>query len=174
MKKLLALLLCVMFVFCGCGKKQENLKAPEQKASEGSKIEAEFENVESKAEKDIITDDTVLGDYTSEFLAKYVEGGSYYIVQNFIKGNEITKMEIAFKGNKAAEKTGTQVKVIDGDNLFYVIHDSKLVLTSPVAPSMKEGFTNFITVKTSAEAKSALKNTGEENLKGEKFAFEEF
>lgn len=176
MKKLMALMLCIIFVFCGCGKKQETAEGPEKtaKTSDGSKIVAEFENVESKAEKDIISDDTVLGDYTSEFLAEYVEGGSYYIVQNFIEDNEITQMEIAVKGDKAAEKTGTQVKVIDGDNLFYVIHDSKLVLTSPVAPTMKEGFTNFITVKTSAETKNALKNTGEEDIKGEKFAFEEF
>lgn len=174
MKKLFILMLAVMMVVSGCGKKAEDVVSTEENNVKTQTATTNFENVEPKAEKDIITEETVLGDYTSEFLLQYVEGGAYYIVQNSIIDGKVTKVEIAVKGEKAAEKVENQVKVIDGDKLFYVIHDSKAVLTADVADSMKEGFTDFISVKTSAEAKSALQNTGEEELQGEKYGFEEF
>lgn len=174
MKKLFILMLVVMMVVSGCGKKEENVVSPEENNVKNQTEATNFESVEPKAEKDIITEETVLGDYTSEFLLQYVEGGAYYIVQNSIIDGKVTKVEIAVKGEKVAEKIDGHVKVIDGEKLFYVIHDSKAVLTATVADEMKEGFTDFISVKTSEEAKSALQNTGEEELQGEKFGFEEF
>ena len=176
MKKICIFLLAMLVAVGGCGKKpaenkSESTASPE--ISEAAK-KGEFEKVEPKIDEPIITEETVLGDYTSEFLSKYVEGGSYYIVQNSVIDGVTTKVEIAVKGDKASEKIGNEVKIIDGDMLYYVIHDSKAILTSPVAMSMKEGFTDFISVKTSAEAQSALQNTGEEELQGEKFGFEEF
>ena len=178
MKKICILLLAMLMVVSGCGK-----KPAENNGGEGNKATAEiseaakngeFEKVEPKVDEPIVSEETVLGDYTGEFLSKYVEGGSYYIVQNSVIDGVTTKVEIAVKGDKASEKIGNEVKIIDGDMLYYVIHDSKAILTSPVAMSMKEGFTDFISVKTSAEAQSALQNTGEEELQGEKFGFEEF
>jgi len=155
--------------------KEETKPAEEkQPATETPAQDVEFEKVKPVVDEPIVSEDVKIGDYTSEFLSKYIEDGSYYIVQNSIIDGKVTKVEIAVSGEKASEKVGTQVKVIDGDKLFYVIHDSKAVLTSPVADSMKEGFTDFISVKTSAEAGSALQNTGEEEVQGEKFKFEEF
>ena len=179
MKKICILILAMLVIIAGCGKEkskmEEAVKNPSEVHVEVEETEREeFGKVDPKAEKDIIDEETVLGDYTSEFLSQYVAGGTYYIVQNSIKDGKVTKVEIAVKGDKAAERIGTQVKFIDGDKLYYVIHDSKAVLTSPVADSMKEGFTDFISVNTSEEAKSALQNTGEEEFQGEKFGFEEF
>ena len=178
MKKICILFLAILFVVSGCGKKavdegKDPKETPNSEISETAK-KGEFEKVEPKVDEPIVTEETVLGDYTSEFLSKYVEGGSYYIVQNSVIDGVTTKVEIAVKGDKASEKIGNEVKIIDGDMLYYVIHDSKAILTSPVAMSMKEGFTDFISVKTSAEAQSSLQNTGEEELFGEKFGFEEF
>jgi len=155
-------------------KEETNPAEEKQPATETPAQDVEFEKVKPVVDEPIVSEDVKIGDYTSEFLSKYIEDGSYYIVQNSIIDGKVTKVEIAVSGEKASEKVGTQVKVIDGDKLFYVIHDSKAVLTSPVADSMKEGFTDFISVKTSAEAGSALQNTGEEEVQGEKFKFEEF
>jgi len=173
MKKLLLILLAAMLAFSGCGKKDEKAESNDTVQNETTKTD-EFQEITPEIEEPIVTDDTVLGDYTSEFLSKYVEEGTYYIVQNSIIDGVTTKVEIAVDGVKAAEKIGTQVKIIDKDILYFVIHDSKAIITSPVADSMKEGFTDFISVKTSQEAKTALQNTGEEELFGEKFGFEEF
>lgn len=181
-KVIIFIVVVVIFVMTGCSQTpqgtptnsgDESLSATNDVAVTEEKS-GEFQNVEPQIDEPIVSEETVLGDYTSEFLSKYVEGGNYYIVQNSIIDGAVTKVEIAVSGQKASEKVGTQVKIIDGDMLYYVIHDSKAILTSPVAMSMKEGFTDFISVKTSAEAQSTLQNTGEEELQGEKFGFEEF
>ena len=177
MKKLLLILLSAMLMLSACGEKEETKTEEKKKETiqqEKEVVSEEFGNVKIEVDEPIVTENTVLGDYTGEFLSKYVEGGKYYIVQNSIIDGNTTQVEIAVDGVKASEKIGTQIKIIDKDMLYFVIHDNKAIITSPVADSMKEGFTNFISVKTSAEAQAALQNTGEEELFGEKFGFEEF
>lgn len=171
MKKFYIILFVMIFGITACGKK--GAVAPTQSPAPAAQEAANVEEYVPPQE-DIITEETVLGDYTSEFLMKYVESGTYYISQNTTVNGETTNVAIAVSGQKSAEKIGTQVKIVDGDKFYYVIHDSKLVLTATAADEMKEGFTDFISVKTSAEAKNSLQNTGEEEINGTKYGFEEF
>ena len=98
MKKALVILLCGLLILGGCSKPQEGTKTKvagetaeetkteekkadnSEKTAEEDKASTEFEKVTPQVDEPIVTEETTLGDYTSEFLSQYVEGGKYYIL----------------------------------------------------------------------------------------------
>jgi hypothetical protein len=169
MKKILLFLLVSMLIFSACSRQNvENSQGDEVTESSPEPGEEPGNSVE------IVSEETKPGEYVPVMLNEYISKGTYYMKQKTTEDGKEVVFEVALDGNKAAKKDSTGTKVIEGETLYYVIPDQKLVLTSLVDKSMKEEFTSIINVKTEEEAKAAFVSTGQEKIKDTEYTYEEY
>lgn len=180
MKRIILVLIALMMIVSGCGKKGQDIaqnsgqQTEQEQQGTTSNEENAAEEAAPLADAPIVTEDKQIGDYTTEFISKYIDSGMYYLKTNVTEKGETKSIEIAVSGEKAALKDESGVKIIDGDKLFFVLHEQKAVITSPVAESMKEGFSNFILEKQVSGVREMLVSTGTEEINGQQLSMEEF
>lgn len=186
MKKIFAVMLASMLLLSGCGKKKADDAATTGTNTEATNgdtaqnkdnteaAQQANESVTPQVDEAIVTSNEKPGDYTTSFIAKFIESGTYYIKRNVTTSDGTVASEVAAEGRKVAVRESEGTKIIDGDMLYYVFPEQKTVLTSPVADSMKEGFTNFIVAKAASAATDKFVGASEEEVNGEKLTCEEF
>ena len=193
MKKLLLVLVALMMVVSGCGKKgqapqetqqeqgtqQENGENPAVQENGGAQETHEAataitENVEPVIDEPIITEDVQEGDYTSQFIAKFLDSGAYYLKVNVSENGKVGEYEIAVNGDKSAIKDGQGVKIVDAGTLYFVLNDSNFVIKQEMADKLFENSTNFIFERQLSGDKEKLVSSGKEEINGQEFFCEEF
>ena len=107
MKKILVVMLAAMLVLSGCGKKKANDAANTETSTEtaGGDMAQNTDNsaaaeqaktaVEPKVDEAIVTSNEKPGDYTTSFISKFIESGTYYIKRNVTTAEGTVVSEVA-------------------------------------------------------------------------------
>lgn len=172
MKKILISLFIIIFALTACGKQNpatDNTDENQPVSEKSSEV-----NTEPGESVVIVTDEKKPGEYVPTMLSEFVSAGTYYMRQKTTEDGKEAVIEVAVTGDKAAKKDSSGTQIIEGQTLYFVIPEQKVVLTSPVDESMKKGFTAIINVKTEEEAKNALLGTGKEAIKDVEYTYEEY
>ena len=162
-----------MTIVSGCGKKAQNPQEGLRQSGQ-TEVVTGTESMASHKDTPLVTTDKQIGDYTTEFISKYIDSGEYYLKTDVTENGQTKSVEIAVSGERAALRDERGVKITDGGSLYFVLHDKKTVLTSPVAESMKEDFASFILERQVSGVKELLVYAGKEALNGQEFSVEEF
>ena len=179
MRKFFLVLVAVMVLLSGCGKenpenKSETPDTDTQQTQISKPEDVAFETVEPSTDEPIITEESQEGDYTSVFISKFLDSGTYYLKTNVIENGETEQIEMAVSGEKTAYKDNSGIQIVDGDTLYYVMSDQKCVFKQSNAQKLFENATNFILERQMSGNKEKLVSTGKEDIKGQELSYEEF
>ena len=134
MKKWLILLLSVtmLFMFTGCGGGEE----PAPTATEGEQVQQEEPAAEPEEEKLPEELSGFAGTKTGEFYSQFTDGKMYMEYETEIEGQQMTLIS-ATNGDKTYSESRmgdvtAGVSIIDGDVMYTIDHNSKMVVKMPL------------------------------------------
>ena len=134
MKKWLILLLSVtmLFMFTGCGGGEE----PAPTATEGEQVQQEEPAAEPDEEKLPEELSGFAGTKTGEFYSQFTDGKMYMEYETEIEGQQMTLIS-ATNGDKTYSESRmgdvtAGVSIIDGDVMYTIDHNSKMVVKMPL------------------------------------------
>ena len=146
MKKWLILLLSVtmLFMFTGCGGGEE----PAPTATEGEQVQQEEPAAEPEEEKLPEELSGFAGTKTGAFYSQFADGKMYMEYETEIEGQQMTLIS-ATNGDKIYSESRmgdvtAGVSIIDGDVMYTIDHNSKMVVKMPLQADAQTIATNIM------------------------------